>query len=139
MRYSEGSSEPRKFTLKEKIRRVRQEITESLKMDRSADHTMDMNARPDMLGSPFPSHDDFESDAGNSQVSNSSPYDSMSPTHDDQSDTIMDDPEQLDGSGGMFTRKGKPPTPLVAAIFVHAGAGYHSVTNEQFHLGVCSE
>lgn len=63
----------------------------------------------------------------------------MSPTHDDQSDTIMDDPEQLDGSGGMFTRKGKPPTPLVAAIFVHAGAGYHSVTNEQFHLGVCSE
>jgi len=25
----------------------------------------------------------------------------------------------------------------VAAIFVHAGAGYHSTTNEHIHLGAC--
>jgi hypothetical protein len=27
----------------------------------------------------------------------------------------------------------------VAAIFVHAGAGYHSTTNEHIHLNACSE
>ncbi|KAH6651449.1 nucleophile aminohydrolase [Truncatella angustata] len=30
----------------------------------------------------------------------------------------------------------KPP---VAAIFIHAGAGYHSVTNERLHLDACSD
>jgi taspase (threonine aspartase 1) len=25
----------------------------------------------------------------------------------------------------------------VSAIFVHAGAGYHSTTNEHIHLGAC--
>jgi len=29
--------------------------------------------------------------------------------------------------------------PAVSAIFVHAGAGYHSTTNEHIHLGACSE
>jgi taspase (threonine aspartase 1) len=27
--------------------------------------------------------------------------------------------------------------PQVSAIFVHAGAGYHSTTNEHIHLGAC--
>jgi taspase (threonine aspartase 1) len=27
----------------------------------------------------------------------------------------------------------------VSAIFVHAGAGYHSITNERVHLAACSE
>jgi hypothetical protein len=27
----------------------------------------------------------------------------------------------------------------VSAIFVHAGAGYHSLTNERIHLSACSE
>lgn len=27
----------------------------------------------------------------------------------------------------------------VSAIFVHAGAGYHSTTNEHIHLGACNE
>jgi len=26
-----------------------------------------------------------------------------------------------------------------AAIFVHAGAGYHSITNESVHLAACEE
>lgn len=29
--------------------------------------------------------------------------------------------------------------PAVAAIFIHAGAGYHSVANERLHLDACSE
>ena len=27
----------------------------------------------------------------------------------------------------------------ICAIFVHAGAGYHSLQNEEVHLGACSE
>lgn len=27
----------------------------------------------------------------------------------------------------------------VVAVFVHAGAGFHSLLNENIHLGVCSE
>jgi taspase (threonine aspartase 1) len=27
----------------------------------------------------------------------------------------------------------------VAAIFIHAGAGYHSTTNEKVHLQACNE
>jgi taspase (threonine aspartase 1) len=30
-------------------------------------------------------------------------------------------------------------SPPVAAIFVHAGAGYHSTTNEHIHLSACKE
>ncbi|KAG9245538.1 nucleophile aminohydrolase [Calycina marina] len=29
--------------------------------------------------------------------------------------------------------------PCVSAIFVHAGAGYHSTTNEHIHLGACND
>jgi hypothetical protein len=29
--------------------------------------------------------------------------------------------------------------PAVAAIFIHAGAGYHSTANEHLHLKACSE
>jgi taspase (threonine aspartase 1) len=29
--------------------------------------------------------------------------------------------------------------PQVSAIFVHAGAGYHSTTNEHMHLGACDK
>ncbi|KAK0651446.1 nucleophile aminohydrolase [Cercophora newfieldiana] len=35
----------------------------------------------------------------------------------------------------VFRRTSKP----VAAIFIHAGAGYHSVANEKVHLEACSE
>jgi len=41
-----------------------------------------------------------------------------------------------DGPVDRVWRKSKPP---VAAIFVHAGAGYHSLANEKVHLEACSE
>ena len=36
----------------------------------------------------------------------------------------------------LLNRKNKRP---VTAIFIHAGAGYHSIQNEQFHLKACSK
>ncbi|KAK4190208.1 nucleophile aminohydrolase [Podospora australis] len=36
----------------------------------------------------------------------------------------------------MWRRGSKPP---VAAIFIHAGAGYHSIANERVHLEACSD
>lgn len=60
----------------------------------------------------------------------------------------VDDVDELDLSpdnGSIFTldgtvdkgsrRWGKP----VTAIFIHAGAGYHSTANEEHHLKACSE
>lgn len=41
--------------------------------------------------------------------------------------SIDDQPKQLKS----------PPVP-VSAIFVHAGAGYHSTANEQIHLSACN-
>ncbi|KAK3989879.1 nucleophile aminohydrolase [Cladorrhinum sp. PSN332] len=41
-----------------------------------------------------------------------------------------------DGPVDRVWRKARPP---VAAIFIHAGAGYHSLANEKVHLEACSE
>ncbi|KAK3344421.1 putative 20S proteasome subunit alpha type 2 [Lasiosphaeria hispida] len=41
-----------------------------------------------------------------------------------------------DGTGDRVRKRGTRP---VAAIFIHAGAGYHSVANEKVHLEACSE
>ncbi|KAI0876490.1 nucleophile aminohydrolase [Hypoxylon argillaceum] len=42
----------------------------------------------------------------------------------------------VDGAADKVNRRwGKP----VAAIFIHAGAGYHSAANEEHHLRACSE
>lgn len=40
-----------------------------------------------------------------------------------------------------LTRKasGSPPQQNICCIFVHAGAGYHSIQNEQIHLDACAE
>jgi taspase (threonine aspartase 1) len=43
------------------------------------------------------------------------------------------------GTDGTFDRvlKAGPRTKAVPAIFVHAGAGFHSHQNEQIHLQAC--
>jgi len=54
-------------------------------------------------------------------------------------------PDRLARSGGPVMdgardeRFGKSESLPVAAIFVHAGAGYHSTTNEHIHLSACKE
>ncbi|KAI5928226.1 nucleophile aminohydrolase [Camillea tinctor] len=42
----------------------------------------------------------------------------------------------LDGTTDRKSRRKKAP---VSAIFIHAGAGYHSTQNEKIHLGACSD
>ncbi|KAK8038519.1 hypothetical protein PG993_006930 [Apiospora rasikravindrae] len=42
----------------------------------------------------------------------------------------------LDGGADRKSRRRKPP---VTAIFIHAGAGYHSTANERIHLQACSD
>ena len=65
------------------------------------------------------------------------------PFHDDDEHMSSSDDSffKFDSSGDglgdrLWTRKRREP---VASVFIHAGAGYHSVTNEKFHLEVCSE
>ena len=43
------------------------------------------------------------------------------------------------GGDGAFDRVLKRRKGPVSAIFIHAGAGYHSTTNERIHLAACSE
>lgn len=47
----------------------------------------------------------------------------------------------MDGSTDrLFARSQKVQNSSnVSSIFVHAGAGYHSTTNEHIHLGACNE
>lgn len=44
----------------------------------------------------------------------------------------------MDGSGERRSVRMRAQAP-VSAIFVHAGAGYHSQTNEHIHLAACNE
>ncbi|KAB5582448.1 nucleophile aminohydrolase [Coniochaeta sp. 2T2.1] len=44
----------------------------------------------------------------------------------------------MDGSLGLGLRRSSVRRP-VAAIFIHAGAGYHSTTNEKIHLQACND
>jgi len=43
------------------------------------------------------------------------------------------------GADGTVDRLWRRSNKPVAAVFIHAGAGYHSVTNEKVHLEACSE
>ena len=45
----------------------------------------------------------------------------------------------MDGCGEKRPALSRQSHPPVAAIFVHAGAGYHSTTNEHIHLSACAE
>lgn len=45
----------------------------------------------------------------------------------------------MDGSADTRRTRAAQSQPCVSAIFVHAGAGYHSTTNEHIHLGACNE
>ena len=71
----------------------------------------------------------------------SSPMSNASSSPGNTSSSSLND-GNMDGSssdkrgGGAWARHTHPP---VGAIFVHAGAGYHSTTNEHIHLGACAE
>lgn len=55
---------------------------------------------------------------------------------------MADDSESsspLGGDGTVDRIWKRSPRAPVAAIFIHAGAGYHSTTNEKVHLDACAE
>lgn len=119
-----------KPTFREKLRRVRRDLAKSLRMDRSTAPQLEI------IPSPFHPDGDDPTDS-DTFFSDSPPYHPPTPLFD--YDVEMTDP-QLDGPSSMFGRRVKVSAgPPVAAIFVHAGAGYHSTTNEQYHLGACNE
>jgi taspase (threonine aspartase 1) len=53
--------------------------------------------------------------------------------------TMTDSGPIMDGTMDRFSWIPKQNPANVSAIFVHAGAGYHSTTNEHVHLGACNE
>lgn len=115
-----------KSKVKEKFLEVRRDFAKTLRMDRSA---------PDYsLEAPQSPYGHATSDAP-IRFSTSPSYHPNSPDMD--RDTLTTD-RQFDGTTAMFPRRSRVLTP-VAAIFVHAGAGYHSTTNEQYHLAACSD
>ncbi|KAI1506665.1 nucleophile aminohydrolase [Biscogniauxia marginata] len=78
--------------------------------------------------------DSYEKNTISNDYSEFSPY-----VSDGQMTFCSPDPDDffaLDGTADRITRRKKPP---VAAIFIHAGAGYHSTANERIHLEACSE
>lgn len=117
----------RKSTLRERFLQVRSDLTKALRMDRSPNH------RPDL--SPPPFLNGYETTDAQIRFGASPPYHLKTPEF--ATYTPMTD-RQFDGAAALFPRKTRASAP-VAAIFVHAGAGYHSTTNEQFHLGACSD
>lgn len=46
---------------------------------------------------------------------------------------------QADGAPKVMTTRRPRVAGDVCAIFVHAGAGFHSLANEKIHLQVCEE
>lgn len=46
---------------------------------------------------------------------------------------------RLNAKMSPMKRSHQTYTGLPAAIFIHAGAGFHSIQNEKYHLSVCSE
>jgi taspase (threonine aspartase 1) len=68
-------------------------------------------------------------------------FGSLSTTHPLPTANKYIDPKGLDGAPDkMFRKSAQSPRERpsnVSAIFVHAGAGYHSTTNEHIHLGAC--
>lgn len=61
-----------------------------------------------------------------------------SDTDDDDWVTSWDDNvTSNDGAADIWGKRAK--LPHVSAVFIHAGAGYHSIANEHIHLGACSE
>jgi taspase (threonine aspartase 1) len=68
------------------------------------------------------------------------PTEMSSPTpSSDSGDASMS--QVMDGATERLIRRShqSQARPGLSAIFVHAGAGYHSTTNEHIHLGACNE
>lgn len=109
---------------KERLRRLRRGIINPFR--RSTDHTS-------ILGMPFVNSPD--------QWSDSLHISSTTPPHLSSDSSAASFSRIMDGTNEKTLKKNQilQGRPYVSSIFVHAGAGYHSTTNEHIHLGACNE
>ncbi len=93
----------------------------------------------EVLPSPFrfDNPTPFESDRNDPPLSSASMEQIGKMNHEIYSRLARSADSTMDGAGDK--RFGSIRSPMVAAIFVHAGAGYHSTTNEHIHLSACKE
>ena len=97
----------------------------------------DINLTPSPSPSPSPSSNTSTgqcSEPGQATPMSSSSTSSASDGNDNMN-------RVMDGTAERALRKSQQSQtrPHISAIFVHAGAGYHSTTNEHIHLGACNE
>lgn len=113
---------------RERLRRLRHDLTINF---RKADK--DIN-----LSIPLTVSDSIARSSKASQAPRSPIYTNTSCSSVSSTSSLNPD---MDGSAEKVrrTERVSRSKPGVAAIFVHAGAGYHSTTNEHIHLGACSE
>lgn len=94
--------------------------------------------RAEVLPSPFRSHNPtpYKSDQKDLALSSAS-MEQIEKTNRELPDRFARSVgPAMDGAGDKRFGNNRSP---VAAIFVHAGAGYHSTTNEHIHLSACKE
>ncbi|KAI0025058.1 nucleophile aminohydrolase [Xylariomycetidae sp. FL0641] len=109
------------------------QMAEAVSVQNRASMAFDMDMSPGVHsldgGSQDACHDD-----GSGQDTPKASSKTNSPCSSGHSD--LDDVWSLDGASDITNHRSRPPT---AAIFIHAGAGYHSVANERVHLEACSQ
>jgi taspase, threonine aspartase, 1 len=84
-------------------------------------------------GDPTP----FESDRNNPPLSSASMDQIQKMNREIHGRSTISVGPAIDGAGDKQFSASRSAS--VAAIFVHAGAGYHSTTNEHVHLSACKE
>ncbi|KAI0180724.1 N-terminal nucleophile aminohydrolase [Hypoxylon sp. FL1284] len=75
----------------------------------------------------------YEKDVENDDVLDVPPWVAKRPRSSSSGSDIV---PSLDGTADRWGKRRKWP---VSAIFIHAGAGYHSIANETIHLEACNE
>jgi taspase (threonine aspartase 1) len=117
----------RTWSARECFRQIRREVTNSFRKTPKIDF--------EVVPSPFIEQPDQHSSSSTDSTPPKPTYYFPGSSVDTFSPPIMDGPNER-----LFGRNQRIQNPInVSAIFVHAGAGYHSTTNEHIHLGACNE
>ncbi|KAI2616265.1 N-terminal nucleophile aminohydrolase [Hypoxylon sp. NC1633] len=90
---------------------------------------------PDSFRTSDESTNRLDQDLENDDMIDSPPWVTKRPL----SPSLLDSDNDLFSTDGAAERSMKRRRLPVAAIFIHAGAGYHSTVNERIHLEACSE
>ena len=119
----------RNFSTRERLRQFGRGVSNSLSFRKSP--KIGSEAVPSSSIEQPGQDSGFSTDSSQPKAMPSTPGSSV----DSFSPPTMDGPNER-----LFARSQRTSNPTnVSAIFVHAGAGYHSTTNEHIHLGACNE